>query len=540
MMQRNETATESTIITMPSDSTTIVLDENNTHTNDNAYEPVTVSQILSKSRRAKASTCRRPALSTLLMPAPTLFALTDAADIAMSIHRSGSNSAATAVIAGTIAFLSSIGLNFETTRESFAETISIIKSRKLPHAWPTASRAQLEEWPKISRRKNIAAIILAAAPTTVAIIGYTCSSIYVISPTPTDWQFWQGERKDYQRLWDLFVTTPTATGAAITCAFTAGSETFKLLRRLLARKKSRYYSSISKWLSLIIGGGLGACDSLQDAINVFASIIYVMGLKETNWVYLVSALATLHLFANFSFSGLYGVNSVDALYEHIATRQFRLKKTVAFTLALGMSGYLAYLKRSLNVSFYHEVRDDFFPTAVSQNTDLTQTPNATMEKLLDTFSWLIVSQDTLLGTASVYEPLLELLNNIVSVCKKRLSCCKKPYDVDSDDEDDTVLSDHDYPAADKEEEESLLTSAERNAYRFAIDLDDPFNESVAGRETAPTNRYADEDDTAIPLTERSDSFYQPNGFTLFNHTLQENSNRSTRASQHQRHRCQIL
>lgn len=538
-MQRNDTSLFMSDTTTASDSTSVLLDAAPAAVNDYRYEPITLSQTMPVSvTEPSPICCQPPTLSTLLMPAPTLFALTDAADIAMSIHRSGSNSAATAVIAGTIAFLSSIGLNFETTRESFAETISIIKSRKLPHAWPTASRTQLQEWPKISRGKNIAAILLAIPPTAVAIIGYTCSSIYVISPAPTDWYLWSADEKNKQRLWDIFATTPTATGAAITCAFTAGSETFKMVRRLLARKKSHYFSTVSKWLSITIGGGLGACDSVQDAISIFVAIVDVMGLKETNWIYLVSAAASLHLFANFSFSGLYGVNSVDSLYEHIVTRQFKLKKTAAFLLALGMSGYLAYLKRSLNVSFYNEVRNDFFPPLAQQNTNDSPIPNESVDKLFEAFSWLIVCNDTLLGTASVYEPLLELLNNFISACKKRLSCCRQQCADDTDEEDNMLSSDHDYPAAEEEEEEALLSEAERTRYATEADWQHADEENSVNPQPDELPNDLGDDDQEIPLQERNDSFYQPNGFTLFNHTLQESTRQAARASQ--RHRCQIL
>lgn len=504
--------------------------DNMSATDDHVYELMSTNTT---NPANKTGRCRKPALSTLLMPAPTFFALTDAADIAMSIHRSANKSALTASISGAIAFLSSIGLNFEATRDSFDETLSMIKSRKLPHAWPNASRTQRQEWPKISRGKNIAALILATPPTLVAIVGYTCSAIYVVSPVPNDWKLWEEKNSHYQRLWDIFLTTPAATGSAITCAFTAGTESFKMLRRILAREQSHYFSTTSKWLSILVGGGLGVCDSIQDAVNVFVSIVSVLGLKESRWLYVVSAAATLHLFANFSFSGLFGVNAVDAFYQHIATRQFKLKKIAAFTLALGMSGYLAYMKQPLNRSFYDEVLDDFAPSAANSTSD-TPTQDAIssafVENIFNAFSWLIVGQDTLLGTASVYDPMLKLVN-------KLLSCCRKPEtdDLDFDSEDE---QDRHYPEADASEEESLLSSQSSN-YSDEEQMSSFSTEANEER----TDRYFDalsdlEDDNEVSMQERSGSFYQPSGMTLFSRGIEEATQHRTRTAKRQY--CQIL
>jgi hypothetical protein len=329
---------------------------------------------------------RAKAFRPLLYIGPVSVALTEAADVGRSLYKSGNTSLAITITAGSAAFLSSIGLTGETTKKNFDVSCDIIKKRKLP-----------ADWPKLSRGKEALAIAIVVVPAVWGPIAKSMQAYYFMDALPAEYNF---ENKISILGWAVG-SSLVAFGAGATDILTNDAEMYKVVREKLAGHSNPYSNKFSKIVSPWLGGTLGLMNAAQDSIQSYIAIKTIFNVTSVQGRIIIGVPSALNMIPTFSFDGMFSINAMDELFGYLQKRKFEPTKILAFSMSVTLAVYLAFLKRGLNISFYGDVTKDF-------GLDPANLP----AEIFETLSWAMFVQDSVQGTATLYEPMHGLVTRI--------------------------------------------------------------------------------------------------------------------------------
>ncbi|VVC76279.1 hypothetical protein AQUSIP_15880 [Aquicella siphonis] len=439
-------------------------------------------------------------LRPLLYFGPISVALTEAADIGRSLWTSHTTSYAIIITASGAAFLSSIGLTGETTRENFDETCKIVKKRRFPR-----------DWPKLSKTREGVAIALSALP---AVWGPICEGMqayYFMDGIPSEYHF---EKSVNPVLW-MVISSFVASGAGMTNALTDSAEMYKVIRERLAGTHTPYTNSFSTIASPLFGGAMGTLKSLQDSVQSYIAIKSIFSITSTHGRILIGVPSMVNTIPSFCFAGLYNIKSLDEFFGYIQKRKIEPAKIAAFSLSLALGIYLAFWKRALNTSFHKDVATDF---GINNST----IPDEVYESL----SWAMFVQESLQATACLYPPMHNLVKRVSSGISRiyngicGLFSCGDPASSPDREERERLLSD------DYDENESLLRD-EHSRPPVAINEEqeaDFLSSSAHGRPPFPEGNQPQDEESGL-MTER-----EPARVSTHNDTLFSSRHSSTRRS----------
>ncbi len=324
----------------------------------------------------------RPALYAL----PVMTALGEAADVGRSLYTTNTKSIPIIATAGVAAFFASIGLTGETTKKNFDLTCDMVKTRSLPH-----------DWPKLTRRKEIAALCIDAIPLSWGVFAKSMEAYYFIEALPEEYGF----SANISRLGWKIGSGIISGGTGITYFLTNGTEMYKLTRDRFAGVSTPYSNGFSKFASPILGGTLGVLNAAQDSMQSFIAMKSILGAESVHARLLLGVPSALNMVPSFCFDGMFSINAMDEFLGYIPKRLFEPKKILAFSMSATLAVYLAFLKRGLNLSFYNDVTTDF-------GLDPKNIPNEVFEAL----SWSMFVQESIQATATLYGPMYGLVDRV--------------------------------------------------------------------------------------------------------------------------------
>lgn len=322
----------------------------------------------------------------LLYIGPISVALTEAADVGRSLYKSGNTSLAITITAGSAAFLSSIGLTGETTKKNFDLSCDIIKHRKLPN-----------DWPKLSRGKEAIAVSLVIIPAVWGPIAKSMQAYYFMDALPSEYNFEQ----NINLIGWAVGSSLVAFGAGATDILTNDAEMYKIVRERLAGQHTPYSNKFSKIVSPWLGGTLGLMNAAQDSMQSYIAIKTIFDVTSVHGRIMIAVPSALNMVPSFSFDGMYSINAMDDLFGYLQQRRLEPTKMLAFSMSAALAVYLAFLKRGLNLSFYSDVTKDFGAD-----------PNNVPAQVFESLSWAMFVQDSVQGTATLYEPMYGLITRV--------------------------------------------------------------------------------------------------------------------------------
>lgn len=378
---------------------------------------------------------------------PGSVALTDAADIGRSLYTSKTSNRGIIITASLAAFLTSFGLTGEPTKQNFKETFTLIRTRTLP-----------EGWVELPRKKEIAAIVCSILPTIWGAFSEWTQGYYFVDGIPSEYQF------DINvGLW-AFISACIATGAATTNVFTDSIEMYKIIRERLVWKPTIYSNRFSSYASPLVGGTLGLMKASQDAIQAYIATTSIFSLTSTLDRSLIAVPNILNIIPSFCFAGVFSINAMDEFFGYIPNMKWEPNKFLAFSLSAALAIYLAFWKRALNESFYVDIAQEF-------GAHRQDVPG----EAVITASWAMFVQESILGTASVYEPMLSLINKVQSTVTnlgQRLSSFCFPSQTESDSsitatESYTLLVNDDHPAPPSASDDDYDSSSDSDDFDFS-------------------------------------------------------------------------
>lgn len=318
----------------------------------------------------------------LLYLGPLSVAITESADIGRSLWKSRINSLPIIITASGGAFLSSIGLTGETTRQNFDSTCTIMKRRAFPRDWPVLSRTQ-----------EGLAITISILPALFAPISESMQAYFFVDALPDEYG-WKVNSFGWMVLSGL-----VASGAGLTTVLTESAEMYQIVRERFTGQRTPYKNTFSRFASPIIGGSLGFLDALQKSIQSYIAIKTIFNVDSLMGRICVGIPSMLNAIPFFCFSGFYSINALDNFFGE--KKPFQPKKILAMTFSTYFALYLAFLKRALNISFYKDVTVDF-------GLNPKQVPREVFESL----SWAMFAQDIIQTTATLYTPTYNLIDGL--------------------------------------------------------------------------------------------------------------------------------
>lgn len=310
-------------------------------------------------------------LFPLILLPPLSSAATETANIAMDLIAMSPNPGLPHIIIGSIgAFFSSIGLNTPTLINNVNQVIHIIQQHELP-----------PEWPSLSSAREKLAITLSFIPGTWAPISSGIQAYFFVIAAPGEYQF--APRVD-SRFWSSF-SAVIAIGTGITSIFTDSAEMYKTVRNRLAGVHFPYQNQFSKWASPTFGCFLSLLKISQTAAQSYVATKSIFGIESLTGKILIAVPSLLNCIPDFCFTNIFTVDALDRFFGYIPKQKVEPIKMIAFSCSVGLAVYLAFLKRSLNLTFI-DIAPELIPQIASE-----------------VYSWMIFVQESLLVTASLYD-----------------------------------------------------------------------------------------------------------------------------------------
>jgi len=389
------------------------------------------------------------AANVMLWALPIINATYETAVVAMAVRdmeqEDNSNSFGLLAAISTFAFLQSLVFNGPPTVDGFKETVSICRSRKKPANWPT-----------ISKRKEIAAVMLAGTITSFAACTDFFSGYYFIDETPYDYGFAN------QVNLDGWSTLSTCTGviAAFTTVFTEGISTYKTTRTQFAGEVIPYANTISKYSVKLLGYPLAIAGIAENLIEAYASMKTKLSPVSDLQKYGVMAISMPKSFSDLFFSGKRGIKAIDEFVGKLSQGCPAGTEVIAFFLAAGAACLVIIPQHSLTTTLL-----------TSPETALPFSPPDIIIKIL---SWAVTLRSGVLRTQTLYPLFLYLSEAIEAKARATL----------------TQLNDYCFP----ESTEPLHTAKEPLLDTKQVDTQGDSDISPSSREQKP-----DSQDIAITI-----------------------------------------
>lgn len=440
------------IIPMDQPAQEIHLDHNEIIINDDPSEPD--EEALDENQPYDACCIQVRPLRPFLYLGPLSMAISDGADIAMSLYQVNKTHLPIVITAGAAAFFTSIGLTGEETRETFDETCFIIKKRRFP-----------SDWEKLSYNQEVAAVSISTLPVFFDLFSKGVQAYYFVIALPSEYNFTDNVNASG---W-IGLSGTIAFGTSLTVLLTDSADMYKNVRHLLAGQFKLYANTVSHIVSPTLGGLLGALKSFNDSAQGYVAIKSVFSINGATGKLVVGGLNLAYFVPNLFFSsGIASLNALDDFFAYMQEKKFEPKKILAASLSLALALYLAYLRRPLNQSFYQELSNDWIAA------------NTIPDDYLFALSWATLVQETWDITKDLVRPMDKLVN---FTCNKISNACEYVYNKGKN------FYDYCFSSTEPDDEDNkplLQTSSDDESDQIVIDVPSTVNTSIQEREPPQT------------------------------------------------------
>jgi hypothetical protein len=298
---------------------------------------------------AASSSCSK---KPLLCFFPCVQALTKTTDVWCSLSLSPETSSLGKVIPSTIiTFFSTFELTGETSIENLHETCNALQQLSLPPQQRRLPRG----WASLSRAEEALAITLTTAPALFNAFAEGMDAYFFAYGLPESYKF---SPKVNLKLWSA-ASTSLGVGVAFTTLLTETKEQYRIVRASIVWEDPPPHSLGRKIMTLGLGGMLGLLDASQKAIQNYIAMKTIFGAKHPYWKILISIPCVVNIFPSLGFYSVYSVNALNDAIDHLQSRQYSLKSTIAFILSGSLAIFMATTKQPLNRAFHKSVVADF-------------------------------------------------------------------------------------------------------------------------------------------------------------------------------------